>query len=82
MVATVELGPTPGPVEHRRDRDDSTSPLLPATGSPPFEVRRVLESLREVLEERAKILAQSRRLSPAWGEVRAVLSELKRVLGP
>ncbi len=47
----------------------------------PADVRRVLESLGEVLAERAELVAQLRRLGPAWGELRAVLNELNRVLG-
>lgn len=47
----------------------------------PADVRRVLESLREVLAERAELVAQLRRLGPAWGEVRGVLNELARTAG-
>jgi hypothetical protein len=41
----------------------------------------VLESHREVLAERAELVAQLRRLGPAWVELRGVLNELHRVLG-
>jgi hypothetical protein len=47
----------------------------------PADVRRVLESLRAVLAERAELVVQLQRLGPAWGELRAVLNELNRVLG-
>ncbi len=43
-------------------------------------VARVLESHREVLAERAELVAQLQRLTPAWGELRSVLNELNRVL--
>jgi hypothetical protein len=46
----------------------------------PGDVRRVLESLREVLAARAELVAQLRRLGPAWGELRDVLNELDRLL--
>ena len=46
----------------------------------PADVRRVLDSLREVLAERAELLAELRRLGPAWGELRAVLNDLNRVV--
>ena len=38
------------------------------------------ESHREVLAERAELVAQLRRLAPAWAELQAVLNELHRVL--
>ena len=47
----------------------------------PAYVRRVLESLQEVLAERAVLVAQLRRLGPAWGEAKAALNELNRELG-
>jgi hypothetical protein len=40
----------------------------------------VLESLREVLAERAELVAQLRRLAPAWRERRGVLNALNRAL--
>jgi hypothetical protein len=45
------------------------------------DVRRVLESHREVLAERAELVDQLRRLGPAWTELRGVLNELNRVVG-
>jgi len=47
----------------------------------PADVRRVLESHRDVLTERAELVAQLQRLTPAWAELRKVLNELSRVLG-
>ena len=44
----------------------------------PADVRRVLESLREVLAERAELVARLRRLTPAWGELQSVLNHLNR----
>jgi hypothetical protein len=41
---------------------------------------RGLESLREVQAARAELVAQLRRLRPAWGELRAVLNEVNRRL--
>lgn len=46
----------------------------------PADVRRILESHREVLAERSELVAQLRRLGPAWAELRKVLNELNRVL--
>jgi hypothetical protein len=40
----------------------------------------VLESHRAALAERAELVAQLRRLAPAFGELRGVLNELNRVL--
>jgi hypothetical protein len=57
--------------------------LLPAAGRPPFDVvaeREALDSHGEVLAERAELVAQLRRLGPAWGEFRGVLNEPNRVL--
>jgi hypothetical protein len=48
----------------------------------PGDVRRVLESHREVLAKRAELVAQLRRLGPAWGELRGVLNEVNRILEP
>ena len=47
----------------------------------PADVRRVLEDHQRVLAERAELVAQLRLLGPAWGELRAVLNELSKVLG-
>jgi hypothetical protein len=44
-------------------------------------VRTVLEDYRAILRERAELDALLRRLTPAWGEVRAVLNELAARLG-
>ena len=46
----------------------------------PGDVRRVLESHREVLAKRAELVAQLRRLTPAWGELRAALNDLNRLV--
>jgi hypothetical protein len=35
-----------------------------------------------VVAERAELVAQLRRLAPAWGELRAVLNELNRIIEP
>jgi hypothetical protein len=49
-------------------------------------VHQVLEDYRTLLRERAELEAFLRRLTPAWGEVRAVLNELavlaKQAEGP
>jgi hypothetical protein len=46
------------------------------------DVRRVLESLREGLAERAELVAQLQRLGPAWGELRSLLNEVNSILEP
>jgi hypothetical protein len=46
----------------------------------PADVRRILESHEAVLAERAELVAQLRRLTPAWGELRSVLNELTPLL--
>jgi hypothetical protein len=59
--------------------------LLPAAGRPPFGVlarREALEAHRQVPAERVELVAQLRRLGPAWVELRSVLNELNRVLDP
>jgi hypothetical protein len=41
----------------------------------------MLESLRQVLAERAELIAQLQRLTPAWGELRGALNGLNRAVG-
>jgi len=56
-------------------RSAAMAPLDGAT------VRQVLEGYRVLLRERAELEALLRRLTPAWGQVRAVLNELAGKFG-
>ena len=43
-------------------------------------VRRVLEDHERVHRERAELIAQLPRLGPAWGQLRAALNEVDRIV--
>ena len=54
---------------------------MTAGALPSDQVARLLCSYEQLATEQAEVVALLRRLGPAWGEVRAVLSEMHRVLG-
>ena len=63
------------PLRYRRRRRAHPQPPRPP------RLEAISES-DEVLAERAELVARLRRLTPAWGELRAVLNELNSRLEP
>jgi predicted component of type VI protein secretion system len=71
-------------VEQRLRREDLESLLRSAAMAPLsyHQVQRLIEELRDLLDERAELERLLGELGPSWSDTRRVLNQLHRVLTP